>query len=258
MNDATSSWYPYKKSLFFCFLFAFCFHAALFVFIRRFPAAGDLRVKPSTRIKVHLRRLLPVKSTNIDVQKVKPARFFPAVPPVKQKKVLPKVKKGVKPVSHKTILRKAKKPFPKKLKPANTVSGRLDTKKDWMNEVVNTAVPSIYTPHAAAPSDSQETGTKGPPAPQKKVLAYPDYANNPGPSYPPLALRRGLEGRVVLKVQVSRKGRPLQVILAKSSGHVVLDRAAIKTVREWVFKPGKLNGVPIDMWVKVPIVYEFQ
>ncbi len=258
MNDAASSWYPYKKSLFFSFLFAFCFHAVLFAFIRHLPAARDLQIKPPERIRVRLRQSSPIKSPNIDLHKVKPTRFSPAVPPVKQKRVLPKVKKVVKPVRHKTIPKKAKKPMPERLKPENTVSESPDTKKTWINEAVNTAVPSIYTPHVASSPARQESGVKGPPAPQKKVLAYPDYAKNPGLSYPQLALRRGLEGRVVLKVQVSKEGRSLQVTLAKSSGHSVLDRAAIKTVRKWIFKPGKLNGVPVDMWVEVPIVYQLK
>ena len=89
-------------------------------------------------------------------------------------------------------------------------------------------------------------------------MAYPDYGKNPRLSYPPIALRRGFEGRVVLKVLVSKDGRAIKVTLGKSSGHAILDRAAIKAVRKWVFKPGKLNGVPIDMWVKVPVVYELK
>jgi len=60
---------------------------------------------------------------------------------------------------------------------------------------------------------------------------------------------------VVLKVLVSKTGHPLKVVLERSSGSSILDKSAMKAVRNWVFKPGKLNGAAIDMWVRVPVVY---
>ncbi len=259
MNEALYTWYPYRKTLVLSFLFAFCFHATLFAFVHRLPSLGKLQVSPPERIMVHLRQAPSARSVSLDLRKVKPACFFPAIPPVKKvKKVLPKEKKVVKPVSRKTVPKKAKRPAPKKIKPMNTISEQPELKEAWIDRVVNTAVPGIYAPRVASPPTRQGTGVKGSPAPQKREVAYPDYGKNPELGYPPFALRRGFEGRVVLRVLVSKEGQALKVTLAKSSGHAILDRAAIKAVREWIFKPGKLNGVPIDMWVKVPVVYELR
>ena len=256
MNEVSYTWYPYRKTLVVSFLFAFLFHAALFAFVRHFPSLGKLKVSPPERIRVHLRQNTIARNITYDIHKAKPTCFFPEVPPVKRKKVLPKVKKVVKPVSHKTIPKKAERPAPKR--PMNTISEQPDLKEAWINQVVNTAAPGVYFPRVASPPTRQETGMKGPSTPQKREVAYPDYGKNPGLVYPPLALRRGFEGRVVLRVLVSKEGLALKVALAKSSGHAILDIAAIKAVREWVFKPGKLNGVPVDMWVKVPVVYKLK
>lgn len=45
--------------------------------------------------------------------------------------------------------------------------------------------------------------------------------------YPELARERGWEGTAEVRVDVSREGRPRQVLLARSSGHELLDREAV-------------------------------
>ena len=79
------------------------------------------------------------------------------------------------------------------------------------------------------------------------------YLRNPKPSYPPLAQRRGMQGVVLLLVEVSPKGLPSAVKVKKSSGFMLLDKAALKAVRAWRFAPGKRGGVPIAATVEVPI-----
>lgn len=48
--------------------------------------------------------------------------------------------------------------------------------------------------------------------------------------YPPEALRRGLEGEVVLLVELGEGGRIVGASVASSSGHPLLDEAALKAV----------------------------
>lgn len=45
--------------------------------------------------------------------------------------------------------------------------------------------------------------------------------------YPPLARERGWTGEAEVELDVSRQGRPRQVLLARSSGHDALDREAL-------------------------------
>lgn len=79
------------------------------------------------------------------------------------------------------------------------------------------------------------------------------YLRNPKPSYPPLAQRRAMQGVVLLVVEVSPKGLPSQVKVKKSSGFMLLDKAALKAVRAWRFAPGTRGGVPVAATVEVPI-----
>lgn len=88
------------------------------------------------------------------------------------------------------------------------------------------------------------------------IEAVPLYRRNPPPVYPRQARRRGYEGVVVLEVLVSREGQAADVKILTSSGHGLLDRAAIKAVREWRFDPGRRGEQEIDMWVQVPIRFQ--
>jgi TonB family protein len=84
----------------------------------------------------------------------------------------------------------------------------------------------------------------------------PSYAENPKPLYPQEAREKGYEGEVVLKVEVLISGRVGQIEIKKSSGYEVLDRSALTAVKKWRFIPAKKDGVPIPLWVNIPI--EFQ
>ena len=84
------------------------------------------------------------------------------------------------------------------------------------------------------------------------------YLNNPKPAYPPMARRLGLEGVVVLRVQVSVKGVPEQVAVAQTSGMAMLDEAASKAVQSWTFVPARRGDSPIAHAVDVPIRFQLK
>ncbi len=108
------------------------------------------------------------------------------------------------------------------------------------------------------PSDKGEgaSGTVGGDA--QVIEAVPDYAVNPRPFYPRRAVLRGQEGTVTLLVEVLPDGSAGEVDIFASSGHIILDRSALKAVRKWRFKPGTKMGKPLTMRVKVPVVYRLQ
>jgi protein TonB len=76
---------------------------------------------------------------------------------------------------------------------------------------------------------------------------------NRPPRYPFLARRRGLEGRVILLVQVDAAGRPSAVGVQRSSGSSLLDDAAAEAVQHWRFAPARHAGVAVPGAVEVPI-----
>lgn len=88
--------------------------------------------------------------------------------------------------------------------------------------------------------------------------ATPLYQVNPPPQYPRLARRRGFEGVVLLEALIDALGRVKDLQLSSSSGHSVLDRAALKSVRRWRFSPGTVNGRSEEMWVKVPVRFQLK
>jgi protein TonB len=73
------------------------------------------------------------------------------------------------------------------------------------------------------------------------------------PAYPVAARRRGEQGRVVLKVDVSANGSPLDVSVVQGSGFASLDAAALGAVRQWRFMPATRGGTPIAAVAQVPI-----
>ena len=82
------------------------------------------------------------------------------------------------------------------------------------------------------------------------------YRETPQPHYPDSARREGKEGRVLLRVLVDEEGRSKLIEVNTSSGHDMLDQAAIEALKKWRFMPARASGKPVETWVKVPI--EFQ
>lgn len=81
-------------------------------------------------------------------------------------------------------------------------------------------------------------------------------ADNPAPSYPGLARRKGWQGRVVLTVLVDAQGTALHVGVALSSGRSVLDEAALAAVRNWRFVPALSAGAPVS--ATIPVTVDFR
>jgi protein TonB len=84
----------------------------------------------------------------------------------------------------------------------------------------------------------------------------PGIVGGPPPVYPKDALDGGLEGRVCLSVTVAADGSVSAVAVAKSSGHEILDDAAVRAVkRGWSFQPALKNGKPAPGTIAV--TFEF-
>jgi len=117
---------------------------------------------------------------------------------------------------------------------------------------------TVQVAQAAPPAPVAAAPVPPPPAPEPvtEPRGYAGYRNNPPPDYPALAQDRGLQGQVILKVRVLATGKPESVTVDKTSGHKILDDAAIKAVTAWTFDPAKRGQTPIDGWVKVPLNFK--
>jgi protein TonB len=88
--------------------------------------------------------------------------------------------------------------------------------------------------------------------------AMPSYGFTPRPGYPAVAIRRGYEGSVLLNAYVLPNGEVEEVTISKSSGHKVLDNAALKAVKKWKFVPAQRGFKAVSSWVKVPIEFRLE
>ncbi len=84
------------------------------------------------------------------------------------------------------------------------------------------------------------------------------YLNNPRPAYPPIARKLGLEGLVLLRVEVSAKGTPEKIVIAQTSGAALLDEAAMRAVQGWTFVPARRGETPVAHPVEVPIRFQLK
>jgi protein TonB len=85
------------------------------------------------------------------------------------------------------------------------------------------------------------------------VSAVPRYRSNAAPDYPIPCRRRREEGVVLLDVIVSPAGLPTAISLNRSSGHPLLDQAALDAVHRWTFEPGRTGDLPVSSQVVVPV-----
>ncbi len=76
--------------------------------------------------------------------------------------------------------------------------------------------------------------------------------------YPDEARRQGVEGTVHVRVLVNRSGRSEEVLVVKSSGSYLLDSAAVRTAKTFLFSPAILEEEAQRTWVMVPIEFKFR
>lgn len=88
--------------------------------------------------------------------------------------------------------------------------------------------------------------------------AKPMYLRNPAPRYPLKARQNGWEGTVLVEAAVDAHGYPTRVDIKNTSGYSVLDEAALKAVKAWVFEPARLGYMPVESSVQVPIRFDLK
>jgi periplasmic protein TonB len=76
------------------------------------------------------------------------------------------------------------------------------------------------------------------------------------PHYPESARREGAEGVVTLRFEVLTSGKVGTVQVQRSAGRPDLDRAAVETVKTWLFEPARRGKEAVAVWVIVPVRFE--
>ncbi len=213
-------------------------------------------------------RTLTMTLTYREPQKTKPEHFIkkPDVPV--KKIVLPKKKtkkKKPKPVPK-------PKPPKKVLKPPQIVKKIEQQEKKEPSRSEPPSKPekteAVEEPDSLSPEFTRDIIRKEVSTEDERDVSVPDvpvireasplYRINPAPKYPRIARRRGYQGMVVLEVLVHRNGRVGDLRVNASSGHKILDRAAMASVENWLFEPGMRGDQKVDMWVRVPVRFRLK
>lgn len=108
-------------------------------------------------------------------------------------------------------------------------------------------------PSAVSSSNTNYTGTKS----SGNNIIRPSILNKVNPVYPQSARSAGIEGTVVVKIQIFENGRSGSISISRSSQNEQLDNAAIAAVRQWQFVPAKDrdSGQAVACYTTIPISF---
>ena len=106
--------------------------------------------------------------------------------------------------------------------------------------------------------EASVAGEQSQPGPDEFIAVdiMPEMIRTCAPEYPDSAKAAGIEGKVYVKALVDKTGKVASVKLLKTSGHDVLDRAAVAAVPECKFKPALIDEKPVAVWVTFPIQFQ--
>jgi TonB family protein len=109
-----------------------------------------------------------------------------------------------------------------------------------------------------------------PPPPEGSEEYFVPYDNPPQPIgdfdaiqnnlvYPELAKKAGIDGIVVVMAQISENGDVLKTKILRSLGeNNGCDDAAIEAIKSVKWKPARVDGKPVAVWVSVPVKFNLQ
>ncbi len=100
--------------------------------------------------------------------------------------------------------------------------------------------PEETSSGSEAPGSGEEDFGRG------ELDKLPRKTSGPDPIYPPEAKRNRTEGWVMLELDISRDGTVTNVEVVDWMGDPNFKQSALKAVRQWTFKPGEVDGQPVD------------
>ena len=205
---------------------------------------------------VALLQYAPARTALVNAVPLMVSLITPPAPPAPKPNVLPRPL-PVKPAPRQEP--RAAPPLPAPLPPLAAIPDAPST----------VSVPRPPPPAPPAPIESPPVSVAAappaaPPAPKPATAPVvppnfnANYLNNPAPAYPAIAKRQGHQGKVVMRVLVNAGGGADQVEIRTSSGHDLLDQAAVNAVRRWRFVPARQGELAVAAWVLVPITFTLE
>jgi protein TonB len=107
------------------------------------------------------------------------------------------------------------------------------------------------------PGDGGKGGNKRGPGGSsflKRLTALPQLLWKTEPEYSEEARKARHQGSVMLAVEIDPEGHPRNIRVVQSLG-LGLDERAVEAVSKWRFKPGLLNGRPVNAPIRVEVSF---
>jgi protein TonB len=100
-----------------------------------------------------------------------------------------------------------------------------------------------------------------PPPPQQPIrvggnIKTPNKVRDVKPVYPPIAQSARVQGVVIIEATIGPDGRVKDAKVLRSIP--LLDQAALDAVKQWVYTPTLLNGVPVPVIMTVTVNFTLQ
>ena len=217
------------------------------------PVETKLQPNSAPSTTAEMFRPKPVVTTPFAQEKVAvvPKQPQPQAEPVREAKAQPVPRPKVRPVATK-ITPVETKTFPPVdvTKVVPEVIERVPDKVIAEQVAIKPEVKPTPQPVTVAslPATSEDRGEDN-----ATVIHEARYRQQVPPSYPRRALDLGQQGTVTLHAEVLPNGAPRELKIVKSSGHRLLDMAAMAAVKKWKFEPTSVDGNAVVSWVRVPV-----
>ena len=104
------------------------------------------------------------------------------------------------------------------------------------------------------PADQEDEFLKGTVSSKTPGVVLPKLKRQVDPKYTAFALRAKVEGDVKLEAIVGVDGM-IEKSRVKESLHADLDAEALRTLSQWQFEPGRVNGQPARVLVEVMMTF---
>ena len=78
------------------------------------------------------------------------------------------------------------------------------------------------------------------------------------PVYPMQAKRMGVEGWVKVRFVVTDRGTVERVTMVDACPPEVFDRSVTQCVSGWRFKPGTVEGMPVNTWAETTVTFHLK
>ena len=184
-------------------------------------------------------------------------KVIPAPAPIPVAEIIPAPNPRVRPEKFKEITKPVEPVSPVKapekvvaeIHPKEPIQEKLETVKREPAPIAN-AQKSVATETDSASANQGDSIST--------VVHEADYRRRTPPVYPRRAFQLGQQGTVTLHALINSNGKPDDLKVESSSGHRLLDKAALVAVASWEFEPRIENGRRVASWVRVPVNFRIR